>query len=465
MKIKIVATIGPASADYAMQEEMVKAGLAVARFNFSHGKHEEFKKWLNNFRQVGLRLQKPIAIIQDLQGPRIRIGSLGKEIVLETGQSVKIGFKEQGFDLFLDNPEIFNDLKPQERMLVKDGVVILRIKAKTADYLEAEVERGGKIEGENSVNLPDSILSLPSLTAKDEGDALFGLEMGVDFFALSFVRKAQDIEDFRKFLITQTRRSLPGIIAKIEKKEAVENIDNILKVVDGIMIARGDLGIEMPREHIPLIQKEIIKKAISLGKPVITATQMLETMVENPLPTRAEVSDVANAILDGTDAVMLSEETAIGKYPLEAVIEMAKIIEHTERFLNLGNWFSRKEIVSEVDVLGQAACDMALKIKAKYIVSVTNSGYTALMIAKHKPQTKILALTPSEITYRQLALIWGVEPMILPNFHTTDELIFQSVDLLKQKNLVSPKDRIVILAGHPAGERGHTNLLKIQIIE
>lgn len=462
MKVKIVATIGPASGDPEVQKEMVKAGLSVARFNFSHGKKEEFREWAQNFRRLSSEMGQSIAVLQDLQGPRLRLGELKREKTLSLGKIVKVGIRHSANDLILDSPEVLVDIKPKERILINDGVVVLRVKNKKGKTLICEVERAGKVRSHNGVNLPDSKISLSSLTNKDKEDALFGLDLRVDYMALSFVREAKDVEDLKNHLSSRSH-FLPLIIAKIEKKEAVENIKEILKVVDGIMVARGDLGIEMPREEVPLVQKELIKRAIAAGKVVITATQMLESMVKKPLPTRAEVSDVANAILDGTDAVMLSEETSIGDYPVEAVREMAKVIEEVEGAYDNNKLLSQKAL-SEVDILGEAACRMAQESKARYIVCVTNSGYTAKMIAKHRPKTPILALTPYETVFRQLSLVWGVTPLLLPMFHTTDELIYQATTLIKTKKLVKSKDRVVIVAGHPAGKTGRTNLLKLQVI-
>ncbi len=462
MKVKIIATIGPASQDAEVQKEMVKAGVSVARFNFSHGSKEEFREWAHNFRQLSVSLQKPVAILQDLQGPRLRLGEMRGEKHLKLGATVKVGVQHTGNDLVLDNPQVFADIRPKERILINDGMVVLRVKKKTSRSLVCEVEREGTVRSHNGVNLPDTEISLPALTDKDKQDALFGLELRVDYIALSFVRRAQDIRELREYLQRHSDFA-PLLIAKIERREAVEHVGEILRVADGIMVARGDLGIEMPREEVPLVQKQLIKKAIAAGKPVITATQMLESMVKKPLPTRAEVSDVANAILDGTDAVMLSEETSVGEYPVEAVREMAKVIAQTEEAYENG-FAELNKSVSEVDILGKAACRMAEEAKARYIVSVTNSGYTARMIAKHRPKIPILALTPYEVVWRQLNLVWGVEALLLPMFHTTDELIYQATDLLKRKKLVKPKDKVIIVAGHPAGKRGRTNLLKLQVI-
>ncbi|MCD6422128.1 pyruvate kinase [bacterium] len=463
MKVKIVATIGPSTSNFALQKKLVKAGLNVARFNFSHGKKEEFKEWAQNFRRISEEFQTPVAVLQDLQGPRIRLGEV-KEVELKAGQKVKVSYQKNAGEIVLDNPEVFADLRKGERILINDGVVALKILAKKKDYLLCEVQQGGKIRPHAGVNLPDSKLSLPSLTEKDKGDALFGLEIGVDYIALSFVRSAEDVRALKEWLKEHTDRELPRLIAKIEKKEAIENIDEILEVADGIMIARGDLGIEIPREEVPLWQKRLTRKALLEGKISITATQMLDSMTHSPVPTRAEVSDVANAILDGTDAVMLSQETAIGDYPLEAVKEMAKVIEETENLVG-EEWLGTKEIVSEVDVIGSAACEMALNLKAKYIVCVTNSGYTALMVSKHRPPTPILALTPSTLVWRQLSLVWGVRPMVIPRFHTTDELLLQAKEILKERGLAKKGDRLIIVAGHPAGIKGQTNLLKFEVLD
>lgn len=461
MKTKIVATIGPSSADKNIQEVLIRAGLDVARFNFSYGKYEEFATWADNLRKIATKLEKNVAIMQDLQGPRIRIRNLAQGLEVKVGPEIKIG---QGgeVDLEIDGFNIISYLKIGERLLIDDGMIKMRIVRKEGKAIICQILTSGVIKPNSSINFPDSNLHLPSLTDKDKADLKFGLGISVDFVALSFVHSAKDILILKRYLERiSDRKTLPKLIAKIETDEAITNINEILKVADGLMIARGDLGIEIGRELVPSIQKSIIKKALILGKPTIVATQMLASMIHEPLPTRAEVSDVANAALDGADAVMLSNETAVGDYPREAVKEMQKILNVT-RSENLG--LEIHDFISEIDHLALAACDLATKLGAKIILTVTKSGFTAKMIAKHRPNFPIIALTANDNVAKELALIWGVDAYVLPHFSNAEELLQKSVEFVRRKNIVSARSKIILIAGHPADKPSLTNLLKVVTI-
>ncbi|MDD3774165.1 MAG: pyruvate kinase [Patescibacteria group bacterium] len=453
-----MATIGPASSDQKMQAQMIQSGMDVARFNFSYGKHEEFKFWSKNIRTFSEKLNKNVAIMADLQGPRIRIRNLDQSFRLQSGPEIKIGIGAD-VDLEIDRPEIIPHLKISERLLMSDGMINLRILAKEKNSITCQVLTGGEIKSNSSINFPDSNLHLPVLSEKDKQDLRFALEIAVDFVALSFVQKASDLEYLRKYMEQISgRKILPKIIAKIETDEAIADLDEILKIADGIIVARGDLGIEIGREKIPMLQKDIIKKALVLSKPTIVATQMLASMAVDPLPTRAEVSDVANAVLDGADSVMLSNETTIGSYPLEAVKEMKKIIDSTwGENLNLDT----ESFVNEIDYLALSACELATKIEAKKFLAITKSGFTAKMLAKHRPRQRIIALTSSDALAKELAPFYGIEAFVLPSFNDAEEILNRSIDFIKKQKLVKRRDKVVLLAGHPAQIPSQTNLLKV----
>jgi len=470
MKTKIVATIGPACKDRVTLENMVEAGLDVARLNFSHGKKFEFAAWIKIFREIRKEKQQAIAIIQDLQGPRIRVGKLNKPIKLKKDQIVKLVVKEKIFKNTAKEitiPLVYKTLnqnnKENDHILIDNSKIELRVSAVERKQIKAKVIIGGEIISHKGINLPNTKISLPIITKKDQEDLKFGIEYKVDFITLSFIRTANDIKAGRK-LVEQSGGKDIQIIAKVETKEALTNIKDIIEQADAVMIGRGDLGIELPMEEVPIAQKKIIKLCREAGKPVITATQMLSSMEFNPKPTRAEVSDVANAILDGSDAVMLSEETAMGKYPVETVTQMNKIIQINEKELKSKD-YSLINIKDETKAVGDSACEMAYQLKAKYIVCATASGFTANMVSLHRPKTPIIAFTPNKKVYNQLALVWGVIPQMLPTFHTTDEFIFQSIQKLKDQKRITKADTIIITAGHPIGKKGTTNLIKVQKID
>lgn len=456
-----MATIGPASSRREIQEAMIRAGMNAARFNFSYGKYEEFKEWAKSIRDFSHKLEKNIAIIADLQGPRIRIRNLDQIFRIQAGPEIKIGVGDD-VDLEIDRPEIIRYLKTGERLLISDGMINLRLLRKEKKSIVCQVLTGGEIKPNSSINFPDSNLHLPVLSEKDKKDLRFILEIGADFVALSFVQKASDLEYLRKYMKQISgRKILPKIIAKIETDEAVADLNNILNSADGIMIARGDLGIEIGREKVPMLQKDIIKRALIVSKPTIVATQMLASMAVDPLPSRAEVSDVANAVLDGADSVMLSNETAVGSYPCEAVKEMKKIIDFTYGE-NLG--LDTRDFTNEIDHFALSACELAAKLKVSAVLAVTKSGFTAKMTAKHRPLQPIIAITPNGEVARELAIFYGISAYVLSGFSDVEELLSRSVDFIKKQKLVNPKSKIVLLASHPADEPNQTNLLKVVTI-
>jgi len=457
MKAKIVATIGPSCANKNIQEKMLKAGLDVARFNFSYGKYEEFEDWAHNLHDLSSLLGKNIAILADLQGPRIRIKNLKAPFSVNAGPEIVIGRGSEA-DLEIDAFPIIPFLKTGERILLNDGMIVLRVVKKRGNNVVCKILSDGEIKPNSSINFPDSNLHLKAITKKDKEDLKFALRIGVDFVALSFVQKADDILKLKRYIKQFSgRQILPRILAKIETDEAIKNIDEIIKVADGIMIARGDLGIEIDRERVPMLQKEMIKKCLLLGKPTIVATQMLASMTENPLPTRAEVSDIANAVLDGADACMLSNETAVGDYPVYAVREMQRVFNKAVAEPIIES----REFTSELDHLALSACDLAKKIGARTILAITKSGFTAKLISKHRPNLKVIALAPQKEIAQELSLYYGLESFVLPKFNDAEELLQKSVEFIKKQNLIKPKEKVVLLAGHPAHEPSSTNLLKI----
>lgn len=476
MKTKIVATIGPACKDRVTLEKMAQAGLNVARLNFSHGKKEEFKKWIEILREISEENGRPIGVLQDLQGPRIRIGELDKKVTIKEKDSVIIYTgkkkpKTKNKALPIKYKTLIEDIREKDRILIDNGKIELKVTKVNKKSIETTAITSGDVISHKGINLPDTKISLPTITKKDREDLKFGAKAGVDYIALSFVRQASDINEARKVIEKQPKKDI-GVIAKIETRQALKNIDQIIAKADGIMIARGDLGIELPIEEVPIAQKKIIEKARLAGKPVITATQMLSSMVENSHPTRAEVSDVANAVIDGTDAVMLSEESAIGKYPIKTVENMNKIITKTEAEVKIsqscvgvGYEENKLEKISdETKNVGISASSLAYRLNAKFIACATASGFTARMVALHRPSTRIVAFTPNKRVYQKLALVWGVDAFILPGSHTTDELIYLISEKLKEHQKVSSGDYVVITAGHPVGKKGNTNLIKVEKI-
>jgi len=465
LRTKIVCTLGPASDSEAAIQAFLRAGMAVARINFSHGTHADHARRIELVRRLADEAGRPVAILADLQGPKLRVGLLPEDgIPLVEGQTVTLADQESSTDaslIPLPHPEVLRDVQPGDRMLLDDGLLELRVLDRDGEQVRAKVVTGGTLTSRKGLSLPHTSLQMPSITDKDREDASFGVEQEVDYFGLSFVRSGGDVTHLRSWL--QELGADTPIIAKIEKPEALGCIDEILEVSDGLMVARGDLGVEAPAEEVPIAQKRIIRACNRAGKPVITATQMLDSMMRNPRPTRAEASDVANAILDGSDAIMLSGETAVGHYPVQSVQMMARIAEVTERSMPYADWLQRTEdtfLASVTDAIGQVASEIASDLDAKAIVTSTISGATARRVAMHRPVTPIIAPSPSETTCRQLALVWGVQPLLVEQFVDTDTMIATAVGAAQARNLVEEGDLVIITAGVPVGGSGLTNMLK-----
>lgn len=466
-RTKIVATLGPATNTEEKIVQLAEAGMNVARLNFSHGAHADHASRIRLLRQVSIQLNKPIAVLQDLQGPKIRTGKLVEHqpIQLKNGEQFVITNQEmigEPGKVSTTYTNLPHDCKPGDRILLSDGLIELQVKECTETDVITEVVTGGMLRENQGINLPGVAVSAPAMTEKDREDLLFGLHEGVDYVAISFVRRAADVELVKQEIAAAGYKT--PVIAKIEKPEAVANIDAIVAVSDGIMVARGDLGVELPPEQVPLIQKRIIAAANREGVPVITATQMLESMIVNPRPTRAEASDVANAILDGTDAVMLSGETASGAYPVEAVAMMARIAEVTERGqprkpVTDGGINRTPETYSHA--ISHAACAIAESINITAIVAFTSSGYTARLVAKDRPKVPIVAMTHEYDVYHRLALLWGVEPLLCPFVSRLDDLSNLARSIMLERDIIKAGDSVVITGGHPLAVRGTTNFLKI----
>ncbi len=461
-KTKIICTLGPASENIKTIEQMVRAGMNVARLNFSHGDHENHKLLIDNIRRVSAKVGVPIAIIQDLHGPKIRIKDLKDPISVKVGDKVVIG---QDFNL---DTEVFRSIRAKQRILIEDGLIELEVEKVTGKHITCTVLSPGKIQNHKGVNLPRTKLKIPILTERDIADLKFGLKNNVDYVALSFVRTAKDVRNLKQLIAKFNPKNFtaPKIIAKIEKPEAVKNFNAILKESDAIMVARGDLGVEMPESQVPILQKEIIQKCLKSAKPVIVATQMLDSMIRNPRPTRAEVSDVANAVIDQSDAVMLSGESAFGKYPVKTVLEMAKIIEVTEKshFLPLHKHLQDK-VVSKVEAIAEGVFDLAEHTKASAIVGATESGFTARQIAHERPyHPKLVMFTPKEKTLRQMALIWGVESFYMPTVKTLEQLTATMFKILKAKRVLKSGQKVIVVTGEPLGVKESLNLVEVKVI-
>jgi len=464
-KTKIIATIGPASNNKAILKKMIRAGVNVVRLNFSHGTYEQHGDVIKMIRSLSRELNQSVGILLDLQGPKVRTGKLkdGKAVVLEKNGIFKItsqpvtGSSEIVGTTYKNLPK---DVKEGDKILVDDGLIELKVQESTQDTVTCKVRVGGMLKENKGINLPGVQVSAPSLTEKDRKDLRFGIQNNVDYVALSFVRQAEDLQDV-KDIIKRMGSDIP-VVAKIEKPEAVDNIDDILVVTDAIMVARGDLGVEMQYEKVPTIQKMIIQKAIAANKPVITATQMLESMHQNPIPTRAEASDVANAIMDGTDAVMLSGETASGQYPVEAVKMMSKIATQAEcsQFLryNITHKKDHDNIVTQA--VAQSAVDMISDVGARAIIAFSVSGATSKYISKHRPARRIYAFTPLAKIYNRLSLVWGVAPTLVSKIKDTRKLMDAAEHLLVDKGVLKQDDLVVIITGL-AFKSGSTNMIKI----
>ena len=461
-KTKIVCTLGPASENEETLRELIKNGLNVCRLNFSHGSHEEHKGRMDLVKKLREELNMPTAILLDTKGPEIRTGKFDvPEVFLEEGQTFTITMKDVIGDkerCTVSYKGLANDVKPGDTILIDDGLVGLTVKEVNNDDIVCEVQNSGIVKNHKGVNVPGVKVNLPAITEKDRSDIEFGIEQGIDFIAASFVRKVSDVLAIREILEENNAEHIK-IISKIENQEGVENLDEIIEVSDGIMVARGDLGVEIPTEEIPVVQKLMIKKCNEAGKPVITATQMLDSMIRNPRPTRAEVTDVANAIYDGTDAIMLSGETAAGKYPVEAVKTMATIAKRAEETMrNRRDKINKSKNVT--DAISYATCTTAMDLEAKAILSSTASGHTARMVSKFRPDCPIVATTSNESVRRQLALTWGVLPLMREKSANIDQVIVNSIEAAKTSNYVSKDDVVVITAGGGVT----TNLIKVETV-
>lgn len=468
-RTKIVCTIGPASHSPETIGALIEAGMNVARLNFSHGSPQEHAGFITRLKTVSNRLGARVTILQDLSGPKMRIGKLVEEpIELAPNSQFILTTRQVMGDqtaVSINDPTLVEALKPGDRILLADGELELRVRAKTETDIHCEVIVGGELKSNKGINAPGVALTTPVPTQKDIADVIFGIQHGVDWVTQSFVRNAGELRVLRT-IIRQNGSDVP-IIAKIEKREALDDLDGLIAEADGIMIGRGDLGLEIPIQEVPLAQKEIIKRANLAGKPVITATQMLESMLENPRPTRAEVTDIANAIFDGTDAVMLSGETAIGKYPVAATRTMAEVAVATEAHVDYMEQFRRKPIIRGDDIpdaIAHAACHTALAIGAKVIICCTRSGQTARLVAKYRPHATIAVVSPYENTLQRMMLLWGTYPIGIGLAENTDEMIAKAKGAVLASGLAQKGERVVIVAGIPVDVPGTTNIIKAGVL-
>lgn len=469
-KTKVVCTLGPSTDTPEMIEQLILAGMDVARLNFSHGTHEEHGRRIEILRKKAEELGVHVAVMLDTKGPEIRTGRLRKEKVeLKTGQEFILTTREILGDenqVQVSYEKLPQEVKPKDKILLADGYIILEVVRVEGPDIVCQVVFGGELGERKGLNIPGVRTSLPFLSQADIDDISFGLECGIDFVAASFVRTAEDVLAIRR--VVESKGKDVDIIAKIESQEGINNLDDIIRVADGIMVARGDLGVEIPTEEVPLVQKQIVQKCNMAGKPVIIATQMLESMINNPRPTRAEASDVANAILDGADAVMLSEETAAGRFPKEALETMVRIAARAEEALAYDEMLNRKKIygnsVSVTDAIGYATCSIAADLKVAAVVTATQSGSTGRMVAKYRPRCPIVAATPSLQVARKLKLVWGIQPIVVERTYGTDEMIERSVNGARRAGLIQEGDLVVITAGVPTGVPGTTNLLKVHLV-
>lgn len=469
-KTKIICTLGPATSDEKIVRELMLSGMNVARFNFSHSTHQEHKGRYDQIEKLRNELNLPVATLLDTKGPEIRIGLIegdkveilkGNQLILTTAEIM--GTAERVSISYKDLP---NDVKVGERILIDDGLIEMRIADVTPTEITCDILNSGMISNRKGVNVPGVRLSMPYLSEQDKLDIEFGVKTGFDFIAASFVRTAKDVEDVRS-LLAKCGGQKTKIVAKIENAEGVKNIDDILRVTDGVMVARGDMGVEIPFEEIPVLQKMLIKKAYNAGKQVITATQMLDSMMKNPRPTRAETTDVANAIYDGTSAIMLSGETAAGLYPVESVKTMAMIAERAEHDIDYGKRFRARDVndlPNVTNAISHATVTTALDLRAAAILTVTKTGQTARMISKFRPVSPIIGCSPDPTVVRQMNMSWGVIPLLVEEQTSTDDLFQHAIDRAANINLVDNGDLVVITAGVPLGVSGTTNLMKVHIV-
>ncbi|MBR3771702.1 MAG: pyruvate kinase [Clostridium sp.] len=470
-KTKIICTLGPSTDKGDILERLIMGGMNGARFNFSHGTHEEQGMRMARFREIREKCKKPVAMILDTRGPEIRIKNFkdGK-VQLEKGQLFTLTSKEvEGTNeiVSITYPELYKDVNVGTHILIDDGLVEMVVKEIKGSDIVCEVKNHGSISNHKGVNVPDIHLSLPYLSDKDKEDIIFGIEQGVDFIAASFTRTAEDVYTIRKLLAENGGGDI-NIIAKIENSEGVEKIDEIINAADGIMVARGDMGVEIAAEEVPVIQKMIIKKVYKAGKQVITATQMLDSMMKNPRPTRAETTDVANAIYDGTSVVMLSGETASGEYPVEALEMMVRIINCTEKDINYRSRFFRNERKANPDItdaICHATCTTSQDLNAKAIITVTKSGKSARLISRYRPETDIIGCAITDKVSRQLNMSWGVTPVLCEEKKDLFELFEHAVTKAKEQKLVEAGDVVVFTSGIPIGMSGTTNMIKVHVVD
>ncbi|MGG0644745.1 pyruvate kinase [Sporosarcina gallistercoris] len=471
-KTKIVCTIGPASESPERLGQLIDAGMNVARLNFSHGDHDEHLLRIKAIRKVAAAKQKTVGILLDTKGPEIRTHSMENGLIeLTAGQKIDVSMHEvvgtkERFSITYD--QLIDDVDKDDTILLDDGLVMLKVlgKSEAEGLIHTEVMNSGELKNKKGVNVPGVSVQLPGITEKDKEDILFGIAQEIDFVAASFVRRAEDVLEIRE-LLEKNAGSNIHIIPKIENQEGVDNIDAIIEVSDGLMVARGDLGVEIPAEEVPVIQKQLIKKCNQAGKPVITATQMLDSMQRNPRPTRAEASDVANAIFDGTDAIMLSGETAAGLYPVESVETMVRIANKIEESFDYRSFIStrrREKHGNLTDAIGQAAAYTAINLNVNAVIAPTESGTTARMISKYRPGCPIIAVTSSAQVARRLTLVWGAYPIVGRRVSSIDSILEESVEESVKHKYVTHGDVVIITAGVPVGEAGTTNLMKIHVI-
>ena len=469
-RTKIICTLGPATDREGILEQLANEGMDVARFNFSHGSHEEQKGRLDKLKEIRRRLNRPIAALLDTKGPEIRIRDFKEgKVTLTEGQEFTLTPEEIEGDetiVSVTYKELYKDVKPGDSILIDDGLIGMEVKSIEGQDIHCVVKNGGVVSNKKGVNLPGVEVNMPFISQKDREDILFGIQEGFDFIAASFTRTAADVNEIRKILNENGGRDL-NIIAKIENQQGVDNIDSIIEAADGIMIARGDMGVEIPLEDVPVIQKEIINKVYTAGKQVITATQMLDSMIKNPRPTRAETTDVANAIYQGTSAIMLSGETAAGKYPVEALRTMVKIAIRTEADIPYNQQFSilnREHAPNMTTAISHATCMTAIDLRAKAIITVSRSGNTARMISKYRPGCLIVGCSPEEHTCRQLNMSWGITPVLIKEEYSMEILLLHATEAAERAGYVEKGDIVVLTAGVPLGRSGNTNLLKTTIV-
>ena len=462
-KVKIVCTIGPASSSAAVIDKMIRAGMNVARLNFSHGSYDTHRQALESIRKISRNHDAPVAVLQDLKGLKIRVGSLKDgAVLLRKNSTVFLTSRNvEGSSTLVPvlYRHLLKDVNPGDTILFDDGLIALKVKDKDKERLAAKVSEGGVLREKKGVNLPGTRISGEVFTRRDREDLAFGLKAGIDYVAMSFVRSGEDILKVRRWIV-KNGYDLP-VIAKIENSQALENIDDIINRADGLMVARGDLGVELPPENVPLIQKDLIERCNAAMKPVITATQMLESMTEHTTPTRAEAADVANAVLDGTDALMLSAETSVGRHPVEAVKMMDRIISHTEMHGPRSAYMPERSSPEFAQALAEAACSSARDIRAKTIVAFSRSGFTALLVSKFRPGVPITGFTVNEEIRRRMNLYWGVRPYVMEFPDTTDKMISASEQALVQRRIAGKGDSIVIIASSPFTLGGNTNIMKL----